>query len=171
MKAITGVANTAFLGFFASHILATVVIDSQAVLPDAWIPQGLQNLLKWYATSFNDPLMGNAKNLLWFQSLVWLELLFQLPFFVWACSILLAQKTTAEETYPERFRYACIAYGGHASTSMVPILVALATNEGATVTERITILSVYIPYLIFPIILLWFAIADRHADKSDKKTA
>ena len=165
MKALSGIANTAFLGFFSSHIVATIFIDAQAILPDAWIPQALQDFLDWYATTLKDPLMGNAKQLIWFQSLVCLEFLFQLPFFFWACSMLI-RKT---ETYPEQFRYGCIAYGGHASTSMAPILASLVTNEQATITERITILSVYIPYLIFPLWILSIAMSDDSGQTRKKR--
>ena len=165
MKAIAGVAKTAFLGFFSSHILATVLIDSQALLPKEWIPLSLQDLLNWYATSLNDPLMGNAKNLLWLQSLVGLELVFQLPFFVWACSWL----SSNSKSYPESFRYGCIAYGGHAATSMVPILMTLITNEKATLKEKIVISSIYIPYLLFPLALLRYATLDTSKDGNGNK--
>ena len=82
MKALKGTTRLAFLGFFASHIAATLFIDVQAIAPAAIIPTPLANLLHWYATSLNDPLMSNP--LPWFQSLVCLELVFQVPFFLWA---------------------------------------------------------------------------------------
>lgn len=166
MKAITGVAKTVFLGFFCSHILATAFIDIQAIMPDTWIPQALQDVLIWYITSTNDPLMGNAKHLLWFQSLICLELLIQLPFFFWACAMLLKKK---QQTYPESFRYGCIAYVGHSATSMIPILVTLATSEAATITERMMLFAIYLPYLIFPLALLQYAILDGGSGGGDTK--
>ena len=55
MKPITGIANSVFFGFFLSHIFATILIDSQAVLPLAWIPGPLQSFLAWYVDFMNDP--------------------------------------------------------------------------------------------------------------------
>jgi hypothetical protein len=66
--------------YFASHILATVVIDLQAVLPGGWYPKELQQLLAYYATTFNDPFM-TAPIANWFKSLIYAELAIQLPFF------------------------------------------------------------------------------------------
>ena len=86
MKAIQGFARIIFLGFFASHILATLCIDVQAIAPTALVPSPLANLLHWYASSLNDPLMSQPQELPWFQSLVCMEMLFQLPFFFWAVS-------------------------------------------------------------------------------------
>lgn len=169
MKSIQGIANTAFLGFFGSHIFATLVVDSQAILPKSLIPGSLQDLLSWYVKLFNDPLMGQAKDLLWFQSLVALELTFQLPFFVWACSELYNTKPE-QKSYSRSFQYACLIYGGHASTSMVPILSTLMTNPKASGSEKAMIVSLYLPYLLFPAGLLWFATKSPDADNEKKSS-
>ena len=84
MKALDGIHRLAFLGFFASHIAATLIIDIQGIAPATWVPTPLADLLAWYIDTLHDPLMSNAHALPWFQSLIGLELLFQLPFFVWA---------------------------------------------------------------------------------------
>ena len=84
MKALEGITRTIFLGFFGSHILATLCVDVQAIAPAAWVPQPLTDLLVWYASSLKDPLMSKPAELPWFQSLICLELIFQLPFFFWA---------------------------------------------------------------------------------------
>jgi len=166
MKAITGAANTAFVGFFSSHIFATILIDSQAVLPPRWIPGPLRGFLGWYVDFMKDPLMGNAHNLLWFQCCVGLELVVQLPFFFWACQVLSSSKNVKQ--YPKRFAQASIAYAGHACTSMVPILATLATNPDATATQKAMILSVYLPYLIFPLALLYYATKDDDDDEGEQ---
>ena len=86
MNAIKGIPRIIFVGFFASHILATLCIDVQAIAPTALVPQALANLLQWYAACLNDPLMSHPQELPWFQSLVCMEMIFQLPFFFWAVS-------------------------------------------------------------------------------------
>lgn len=157
----------AFLSFFASHIFATVMIDGQAVLPSTFFPLALQDLLTWYARTMKDPLMSNPQEILWFQSLVCCELLFQLPFFFWACSML---SNTELKHYPESFKCACIAYGAHTATTMVPILATIVTNhEAASLGERAMLSSVYLPYLIFPLALLGIAV-QSHPSEADAAT-
>jgi hypothetical protein len=84
MKALQGAVRVAFVGFFASHIPATLLIDLQAIAPSSLVPETLANFLQWYATTLNDPLMSQPKDVPWFQSLIFLEMCFQLPFFFWA---------------------------------------------------------------------------------------
>ncbi|GKZ00592.1 hypothetical protein MPSEU_001011400 [Mayamaea pseudoterrestris] len=154
MKALQGTTRISFLVFFASHIVASLVIDAQAVLSSSLVPDSLQRLLSWYASTLNDPLMSKFQEILWFRSLILCELLFQVPYFLVACSYLRRRDLV---NYPESFRYASIAYSSHTATTMVPILATLATNPVATLMERMLILSVYLPYLLFPLALLYLA--------------
>ena len=154
MKALQGATRTALLGFFGSHIIFTLIIDAQALLPPSFFPAFLQDFLAWYAATLKDPLMSNPRELLWFQSLIACEMAFQLPFFFAAVFMIGSSSRTI---YPDWFRSACIAYGAHTATTMAPILATLATNEKATVMERAVILSVYLPYLIFPLWILFIA--------------
>lgn len=165
MKALTGTSRLAFLGFFASHVVFTVIVDSQAILPPNLVPTLLRNFVDWYATTMKDPLMSNPREHLWFQSLVACEVAFQLPFFVVACYFLMSTNGGDSSSlscccyYPDWFRCACIAYGAHTATTMAPILATLATADtGATATERAALLAVYLPYLIFPLWILFLAV-------------
>jgi hypothetical protein len=158
MKAIQGAVRTSFLAFFASHIVASLVIDAQAILPSWLVPSSLQALLSWYAKTLNDPLMSRPQEIFWFRSLICCELLFQVPFFFMACYYLTRKNLVV---YPESFQYACIAYSSHTATTMVPILVTLATYEDSTAAEKTLILAAYLPYLFFPLGLLYFATRTR----------
>jgi hypothetical protein len=158
MKPLQGATRTAFLGFFASHIIITLIIDSQAIAPLEWIPVVLQDLLAFEVATFNDPLMGNARELLWFQSLVTCELFFQVPYFL-AAVYFFRRETTSE--YPDWFRSASIAYGAHTATTMAPILTTLAFNAAASFQERLLVTAMYLPYLIFPLWILWIAATDN----------
>jgi len=162
MKALQGATRAAFLGFFGSHIIFTLIVDAQALLPPSFFPTVLQDFLAWYASTLKDPLMSNPRELLWFQSLIACELIFQLPYFFVAVYMIGSTQTV----YPDWFRSACIAYGGHAATSMSPILATLATNENSTVAERAMILSVYLPYLIFPLWILGIAVGSSETAKA-----
>jgi|UniRef100_A0A8J9X1C5 hypothetical protein len=148
MKAFQGVTRTAFLGFFSSHIVFTVIVDLQALLPATLVPTPLRNLLAWYTATLKDPLMSDPP--LWFQSLICFELVIQLPFFCTACYYL----TKYRVLYPDKFRIACIAYSAHACTSMGPILASLATATALSTVERAVLVNLYLPYLIFPAWLL-----------------
>ena len=86
MKAFDGIPRMALLGFFVSHVFASTLIDVQVVVPSSIFPQALVDLLDWYATNANDPLMLHHDKLPWFQSLIYLEMIVQLPFFFWAIS-------------------------------------------------------------------------------------
>ena len=154
MRALQGTTRVAFLGFFASHIIFSFLVDAQGIF-GALFPILLQDFLVWYTDLFQDPLMGNAQELLWFQSLIALELVFQVPFFFVACNFL---SNTTLESYPRWFRYACIAYGAHTATSMGPILTTLAISDYDSEMARYQIFSVYLPYLIFPLWILTLAV-------------
>jgi EXPERA (EXPanded EBP superfamily) len=154
MQALSGATRWAMLGFFVSHIVFTVLVDGQIVWAKSY-PTALRDFSAWFVETFNDPLCA-APSPLWFQSLVVLECCFQLPFFFVAC-FYFSKATLA--SYPTWFRYACITYGGHAATSMAPILTSLATNVNASTEERYRILAVYLPYLIFPVWLWTIAVS------------
>jgi hypothetical protein len=159
MKALQGATKTAFLGFWISHIIFTIILDGQVVVPHLF-PTVLRELLVWYCSLSNDPLISKATTpeLLWFQALVSCELCFQLPFLIAAVRMLSSSLYTS--TYPNWFRYACIAYGSHTATTMAPILATLITNPEATLPERVLITALYLPYLIFPLWILLLAVQD-----------
>ena len=154
MRSLSGITKTAFLGFFGSHIIFTLIVDLQAIAPPSWIPSFLSDFLRWYAAAFHDPLMGDPRRHLWFQSMIFCEMLFQLPYFFVAVYYLSSNKTV----YPRWFQNACVAYGAHTATTLVPILATVATNAAATVAERWTLSCVYLPYLIFPLWILAIAV-------------
>lgn len=157
MQALQGTTRVVFMWFFVSHCFITFCIDGQALFPTKWYPTALTDLLAWEVSTFNDPLMGSTTNLLWFRSLVACEFLFQLPFFFTAIHFMSQRKGT---TYPDWFRCACIAYGAHTATTMVPIIAALATNPKAGLQSKIVISEMYLPYAIFPLWLMWIAVTD-----------
>lgn len=151
-----GTWRTAFLIFFISHIPITVLIDGQAVF-SPFYPRILQRLVAWYADAFGDGLMGKAPSLelTWFSSIVCAELLFQLPFFFVAVRMLLSYpdgkggttttpngRSTGSGTYPNWFRTACLIYGSHVSTTLVPITVSIAlSSETSTIQKCMTLAS------------------------------
>jgi hypothetical protein len=163
MRAFQGGLRSAFLCFFVSHIPITICIDGQAALAP-YYPQFLRDLVSWYCSIFGDFLMkGEPAYEVWFSSLVWGELLFQLPFFFVAVSILRSYPGDDEakkEDYPEWFRKACLVYGAHVSTTMAPILGSFFGSQEMTLTQKGMTTAIYSPYLIFPFLLMCYAAAD-----------
>ena len=162
MKALQGITKQAFMGFFASHIVFTLIIDGQAIFPPSFYPVMLRDLLQFYISNFNDPLMKHLP--LWFQSLIVLEFCIQLPFFFVSCWYL----SSKNGTYPSWFRLACITYGAHVGTSMIPILSCLVANTDANFDERCRVLGAYLPYLIFPV-WIWFIAITADDEKIKQK--
>lgn len=154
MMSLTGKTRYAFIAFFASHIPATFIIDMQAAFPGHH-PQVFQDLLEWYTTLFNDSLM-KAPFETWFQATVLFgEIFFQLPFFFYA---LYGLMNPSKIDGRGRFRSLCMVYGAHTSTTMIPILACHVQNQDATLMEKIGVISIYLPYLIFPLWLVFICV-------------
>jgi hypothetical protein len=154
MKAFTGATRKAFLIFFASHIPISMFVDSQALLPEWLFPTFLKDLLDFYAGFVQDPLMMRPKfGGPWFQAVIACELQIQIPFFCVAVRQLLGDASS----WPDWFRTACLVYGSHTSTTMVPILTVIMANPDSNATQKCMALAVYLPYLIFPLWLLVLA--------------
>jgi hypothetical protein len=171
MKALEGKTRVVYLAFFASHIVFTLIVDVQAIAPPSYFPTPFRILLDWYRSIFRDPLFPPSGSPTWFQSLVWCEMVFQLPFFFAACRQLRhngnndstgggigsSHAASSSHYYPDWFRCACIAYGAHTSTIMVPILFAIMSSKDNTRTEKAALVSLYLPYLILPLGILRIA--------------
>lgn len=150
MMSLTGKTRYAFIAFFASHIPATLIIDSQAAFPGLH-PQIFKDLLSWYTELFNDGLMKSPYET-WFRSIVFGELIFQLPFFFYALyGMFYPSKVDGKGLY----RSLCMIYGAHTSTTLIPILACHAFNPDATLMQKAAVISIYLPYLVFP---LWLTI-------------
>ena len=153
-----GATRIAFLIFFASHIPITLLVDGQAFLPRSLYPTAIQDVLTWYCATFADNLMQPPAYDVWFSSVVACEILFQLPFFAYAVYALLD---------PERvngrgiFRSACLIYGSHTATTLVPILATIATDPETNWAQRATLFGFYLPYLVFPLWLVYIAVRNE----------
>eukprot|EP00850_Spirogloea_muscicola_P008308 SM000044S15955 [mRNA] locus=s44:222148:227861:+ [translate_table: standard] len=97
------------VAFFALHILTTVLVDAQLVLPAERFPAALRSLVRWHVATYKDFLVGEKP--LWFVSLVWCEVLFQLPFYVVAVYAFLCGRSW--------IRVPAIVYAAHTATTMV----------------------------------------------------
>eukprot|EP01038_Epipyxis_sp_PR26KG_P004608 gene4608-6485_t len=131
-----------FIIYFVTHIPITLCLDLQALLGEFY-PVSLKDFHLFYVSTYNDPLMRLQP--IWFKSFIFLELIFQLPFFFAASYGLIYRKNW--------IRIPSIIYGTHVATTLVPILASFAFGEN-TINEKITLASFYLPYLIIPILLV-----------------
>lgn len=132
-----------FLVYFITHIPISLLFDLQAILGSHY-PESLQGLNTFYCNAYNDPLI--CGNPIWFKSMIWLELILQIPFFFYACYGLLYKDNN--------IRIPSIMYGAHVSTTLWPILAEFLYATSLTTTQRLTLFSFYLPYLIIPFTLM-----------------
>lgn len=157
MPSLTGATRMAFLIFFASHIPITILMNGQTVLPKALFPFALQQILPFYAAQFHDTLM-TAPFHIWFQSFVICEVLLQVPFVVYAVKSLFKWQSTDGSGW---FRTACLIYGTHAVTTVIPILTETIFNNVNTTSEKCILFGFYLPYLLFPAYLVYIAATNK----------
>lgn len=158
MSTLNGATRTAFLAFFASHIPITLCVDGQAFLPRSLYPAAIRDVLDWYTATFSDNLMRPPNYDVWFSSVVACEIVFQLPFFAYAVYALLDQTRVNGRG---GFRTACLVYGSHTATTLIPILATIATDPETDWTQRATLFGFYLPYLMFPLWLVCIAASNE----------
>ncbi|ORZ23233.1 transmembrane protein 6/97 [Absidia repens] len=134
--------------YFVTHIPVTFLIDFQVFYPASIVPQVLKDALAMFVNDFKDPLMGADPPHYWFLSFVYCELFFQFIFFFVACHGLWKDST--------RCRIGLCIYASHVATTVNASLFEVFLNPAyaLTSTERYTLASFYLPYLILPLIML-----------------
>ena len=165
MKVLSGRSKVAFLLYFASHVPITILIDGQGAF-STYYPQPLRDLVQWYCHVFGDVLMRYPSPI-WFQSVILAEVFLQLPFFFISLAVLWPAAEKHDGHYPRWFQSLCLVYGAHVSTFWT-------SSEMTTIQVAMTT-AVYLPYLLFPLYLLYLALVDdlrsislvRVANKND----
>jgi hypothetical protein len=137
--------------FFLSHIPITICIDAQAVMPPELYPKALRELIAWYIATLKDPLFAAVArkdpSIAWFQSIVFVEVAAQLPFFF----VALAGWRKSWVRIP------AIVYGVHTATTLVPILGTFFSASLLSASERAVLCGIYMPYLVMPVLIAWRA--------------
>lgn len=149
---MNGIFRALLLGFFATHIPITLLVDMQSVF-GAYYPAPIRNLFLWYGRSFNDPLMnpdmgGGDLNKWWLHSFIYAETLFQLPFFFFAVSRLYSRNVG-----DSKWRVWSLIYGIHTATTVLPIEAVFLASEELSGNERLLLMALYAPYMLIPLAL------------------
>ena len=155
MKPIEGIARHIFLGFFLSHIPVTFLLDGQASPFNIPYPTFLSNFLAWYAYTFQDPNFLGGHYELWFRCFITAEFAVQLPYF-FVASYMLLSTSRMKKVFPEWFRLASLIYASQAITAVIPILMVVLFNQNATPSQRGILSSIYMPYLLVPLALVYY---------------
>merc|ERR1712179_204433 len=161
-----------FFFYFFTHIPITVLVDSQAVIPWKSIyPDALQDTLAWYTREFRDPMMVDPPP--WFKSFCICEVFLQFPFFF--VGVYVFWNGYKNNTWS---RIPMIVYSSHVATTVIAILYHILEydfSKGAhpgprNMSERMTLISIYCPYLIIPLlILIRMLFGDEHLRKQKVK--
>lgn len=131
--------------YFVIHIPITVVMDSTIVIPPVFEFQ--QALINFHVNQNKDFLM--VVKPLWFKTFVWIELLFQLPYFFMALQLITKKD-------PKRFIYNML-YGFNAGlTTFVCIMYDIFQGSEYQLNTKdiIQLVSIYLPYLIIPLVIM-----------------
>ncbi|KAG0148280.1 hypothetical protein CROQUDRAFT_75529 [Cronartium quercuum f. sp. fusiforme G11] len=142
-----------YISFLAVHAIATIAIDVQPIAPAALIPTLFKNLMNFYQSVSNDPLMIGASSgdpkYLWFRWFLAHEFIFFLPAYVFGIRGLLRDDPAI---YP-----LLLAYGAAATTTTATCLVDLCFGSDSmslTTEQFILLLSSYVPFFLIPLIIL-----------------
>ncbi|NXT21676.1 SGMR2 protein, partial [Syrrhaptes paradoxus] len=157
-----------FALYFLSHVPITLLIDLQALLPAGLYPQSLTDLLQWYVATFRDPVMLQPPE--WFKAFVWCEAVLQLPFFPIASYAFLKGGC-------KWIRTPAIIYSTHVATTLLPILAHILFHDFSTSErlgprsqrERLALFSVYVPYLLIPLLILYTMLRNPHYTQAEKR--
>ncbi|KAM6296476.1 sigma intracellular receptor 2 [Aegotheles albertisi] len=157
-----------FALYFLSHVPITVLLDLQPLLPARLHPQALTEVLQWYVTTFRDPLMLRPPE--WFQAFMYCEALLQLPFFPVAAYAFFKGGC-------KWIRTPAIIYSTHVATTLFAILAHILFHDFSTSEqpgprtqrERLALLSVYAPYLLIPLLILFTMLCNPHYNQVEKR--
>ncbi|XP_015736584.1 sigma intracellular receptor 2 [Coturnix japonica] len=160
--------EAAFALYFISHIPITLLIDLQPLLPAGLYPQQLTELLTWYATTFRDPMMLQPPA--WFKAFIYCEAALQLPFFPVAAYAFLKGGC-------KWIRTPAIIYSTHVATTLFAILAHILFHDFSTsehlgpqtLRERLILLSIYAPYLLIPLLILFTMLYSPQYNQVEKR--
>ncbi|XP_022098258.1 transmembrane protein 97-like [Acanthaster planci] len=161
-KGLMRVLEWVIVVYFASHILVTVCVDSQMILPSRLFPQWLCDILSDHCKRTKDPLTCTPEPYPWFLSFVYGECLLQFPFFFFA--VYAFYKGSCHW-----IRIPAIIYSVHTMTTLQAILSQLffqdfanSPSPGPVTTEERVKLSLYFwPYAILPLCILLLVLFDK----------
>ncbi|KAH8832913.1 transmembrane protein 6/97 [Flagelloscypha sp. PMI_526] len=151
--------------FFVFHFPASLLVDFQTIAPQNLIPSPLKQLPLLYINQSNDPLIGGllgyfgdtGSSLVWFKSMIYVEMLVQVPIFVLGAWGLWRD---SKAVYP-----ILLAYAGSTATSTLPCVTTIIDlplvesipaigTYAVTFNQKVLLLSGYVPFFLLPLIMV-----------------
>jgi len=148
------------------HTFATIVVDLQAIYPPHLVPSAMKDVVDYYLTTYNDPLIGGvmgffgsakADSFNWFQTFVMMEAFFQLPVF------LLGMRGLYKDS--RAIYVLLLIYAASATTTTLPCLTTILATPvtpvssvdpnsiSVTPAQRLSLLTSYVPFLVVPLLM------------------
>ncbi|RKP39147.1 transmembrane protein 6/97, partial [Dimargaris cristalligena] len=135
--------------YFVVHVPIILFIDSQNILPTQFFPGFLRSILRSWVDASGDPFVQMDPgpldpNLIWFSTIVTIEMLFHVPFNCYA----------AYELYRDSpcFDLPLLMMGVHSATFVVPMVASLWLGfPQLTLDQRFTLTKMYGPYVFITI--------------------
>ncbi|EIM23638.1 hypothetical protein E3Q22_01949 [Wallemia mellicola] len=145
------------------HLPATLFIDMQSLYPEWLIPDALKNVLHFWISLTNDPILqgGSTDSPLWawIRSFIALEAVGQVPVFI-LCSYGLYKGSKSVEipllvygVSAATTTFACLATVLALPVHAPPLPPPLIGSLALTPEQRTILLAVYTPYIIVPIFI------------------
>lgn len=135
--------------FLLSNVPVVVLFESQMLLPASLVFKPLRDMTQAYVEFAGDYLVQTAPAFL--KGLVVAECLFQLPLSIVNAYAFMAGKDWG--------RITGIIYASHVATTMFPILADILAHN---IPTKNLLLSIYLPYLIIPFIILARLVPTQH---------
>ncbi|CAO1613152.1 unnamed protein product [Jaminaea pallidilutea] len=140
-----------YVGFMVVHLLASVLIDSQAFLPSSLVPKYLVEVKQDYLKQSNDHIVGQlaTPEMAWFYMTVILELAWQVPSFILGIYGLVRDDW---RIWPILIAYASLAF----STTLIALWHLFHGPGSVSLSPANTafLLQNYVPFTLIPFVML-----------------
>ncbi|KAJ5217089.1 hypothetical protein N7468_010097 [Penicillium chermesinum] len=129
--------DCAYLFFFLTHIPIIYLIDTVPLQP-AWLQSSLSPPIRaFYVNTYRDKFFEAAP--VWFQSFMWMELLYHVPLSLWAVWALMKDHPFV----PVHL----LGFGVQVVVTTIACLATVWSWEDRTVEEKTSLTSLYGPYI------------------------
>ena len=146
-----------FFIFFLVHIPTTLLCDAQAIYPSFLQNETLLSNVEYYTFLTGDHLMKsalpNSQNLIWFKSIIFMELFLQVPYFCFALKGL-----WFDQLGQDLHRVLALAYSSHVMTTVVPLLGEFWFRKQLTLVQRGGLIGVYGIFFVVPLMYFFRAL-------------
>lgn len=143
--------DSMYFTFFAMHLIASLCVDIQGLVPAVYVPTVLQRVLQDYLVKSRDPLVPNAwqPRYAWFRMSLLSEFVLQVPAFVVGLYVFWNNDPRG---YPLLIAYGAIACF---TTLQCIAMVTMGEERVHLAPENLSfILQNYIPFMLFPGVIM-----------------